>query len=297
MNGLRAPAIALRAGNVGPMGSPFGSLLKTLRSERSLSQLGLASKASVSTRHVSFLETGRSFPSREMVQKIGTVLDLPLRDRNALLDAAGFAKTYRETRLDDPQMTDVRRALEMILRRNEPFGAVALDRYWNVVVANAGYAEVHSLLAGHDDIVPYRVETAPKVNVLRALFAPGGLRDHVVNWPACVRAMLPRIEREAHSRDRKTRELADELMAYEGVAAIAREERIDVPPLVVPVELRIGDSTVALFSTLTTLGTPQDVTLQELRIESFHPVDAASEATALALFAAIAAAKKGPSAT
>ncbi|NOU32428.1 MAG: helix-turn-helix transcriptional regulator [Polyangiaceae bacterium] len=275
------------------MASPFGSLLRTLRSERSLSQLGLASMAQVSTRHVSFLETGRSFPSREMVQKLGNVLDLPLRDRNALLDAAGFAKSYRETRLDDPSMTDVWGALEMILRRNEPFGAVALDRYWNLVVSNAGYAHVHAVLTGHDEIVPYRVETAPKINVLRALFAPGGLRRHVVNWSACVRAMLPRIEREAHSRDRKTRELADELLAYEGVAAIAREQRIDVPPLVVPVELRVGETTIALFSTLTTLGTPQDVTLQELRIESFHPANAESEAAARSIFAAMAV--EGPS--
>jgi len=276
------------------MGSPFGSLLKTLRAERSLSQLGLASKASVSTRHVSFLETGRAFPSREMVQRIGAVLDLSLRDRNALLDAAGFARTYRETRLDDPSMSDVRRALEMILRRNEPFGAVALDRHWNVVVSNEGYAKVHTLLSGHDDVVPYQVETSPRVNVLRALFAPGGLRESVVNWPACVRALLPRITREAHSRDRKTRELAEELLGYEGVAALAREDRLDAPPLVVPVEIRVGDVVVRLFSTLTTLGTPQDVTLQELRIESFHPVDAESEATVLALFAALAREKPGP---
>ena len=259
------------------VGSPFGSLLRTLRVERSLSQLGLATQADVSTRHVSFLETGRAFPSREMVQKLGGVLDLSLRDKNALLDAAGFAQTYRETRLDDAAMADVRRALEMILRRNEPFGAVAVDRHWNVVVANEGYAKVHELLLGSQAIVPYRVEHTPRVNVLRSFFEPGGIREHIVNWADVARALLPRIIRELHSRDRRAKELVEEILAYEGVRALGGGETFGVPPLVVPVELRVGDANARLFSTLTTLGTPQDVTLQELRIESFHPADAESE--------------------
>jgi transcriptional regulator with XRE-family HTH domain len=272
-----------------------GPLLRRWRAARRMSQLDLALAAGVSSRHVSFVETGRSKPSREMLLVLSTVLDVPLRERNALLQAAGFAAVYRETALDDPEMAGMRQALELILRQHEPFGAVAMDRHWDIVMANAAYVRFLGVLSpGAAAPAPLSVAPRPRLNALRMLFDPGGLRPHVVNWPRLARDLLMRVHREssAGAGERAAALLAD-LLAYPDIPADWREPDLETPPsLVLPVELRVGGRTVRFFSTLTTLGAPQDVTLQELRIESFHAADAETEQLVRGM---AAAAEAGPS--
>jgi transcriptional regulator with XRE-family HTH domain len=243
-----------------------------------MSQLDLALAAGVSTRHLSFLETGRSRPSREMLLALSAVLDVPLRERNTLLQAAGFAAVYRETSLDDPQMAGIRHALELILRQHEPFAAVAMDRHWDVLMTNEAYGRFMGMLApGLSLPVPFTLAAAPRLNALRLVFDPQGLRPHILGWPRLARELLMRVHREAAAGEVSAALLSD-LLSYPGVPDDWREPDLSAPPaLVLPVELRVGEWTVRFFSTLTTLGAPQDVTLQELRIESFHAADAATD--------------------
>ena len=264
----------------GDQATSVGALLRRWRTARRLSQLDLALAAEVSPRHLSFLETGRSRPSRQMLLILGSVLDLPLRERNALLLAGGFSGAYHETPLDDPQMSTMRNALELILRQHEPFGALAMDRHWNVVMINEAYARfVAALLGPSVTPAPFTVVPSPRPNALRLLFEPQGFRPHVANWNEVARELLVRVHREAlWSGDPATRALFSDLRASPGVPADWREPDLEASPsLVVPVELRLGEQTVRFFSTLTTLGAPQDITLQELRIESFHAADAETE--------------------
>jgi transcriptional regulator with XRE-family HTH domain len=254
--------------------SAVGTILREWRGVRRMSQLDLALEAEVSPRHLSFVETGRAEPSREMVLVLARALDVPFRERNAMLAAAGYAPMYRETSLDDPHMADMRRALELLLRQNEPFGAVALDRAWDIVMCNAGYARFVELL-GHGTVEPYRVQPAPRANLMRLLFGP--LRPAIVNWEEVARALLERARREAASdRDPARRRVLDECLA-----SAPPEWRTPWPEapssLVLTVDLRVGDLDVRLFTTIATLGTAQDITLQELHIESFHPADEATE--------------------
>jgi hypothetical protein len=235
----------------------------------------------VSTRHLSFIETGRAKPSREMVLLLSSALDIPLRDRNALLHAAGYAPAYRETDLMSSEMEQMRQALVLILRQHEPFLAVAFDRSWDLVMFNEAYARLASLLGMEDRLraQPLTVTRPPRLNLLHLLFAPDGLRPFIANWEQVSQAVLARVRREAAvDRDPTTQELLKSLQAYPGVVSRHRETAPQNPlELVLPVELRLGDQTLRFFSTLTSLGTPLDVTLQELRIESFHAADAPTE--------------------
>jgi transcriptional regulator with XRE-family HTH domain len=255
-----------------------GPLLKRWRNARRMSQLDLALTAGVSARHVSFLETGRSRPSRDMLMALAGVLDVPLRDRNALLQAAGFAPAYRETALTDPAMADIRQALELILRQHEPFGAIAMDGAWNIVMANQAYTRFVSALAPGMKLPPPMTFAAqPRVNAMRLLFEQDGLRQHLVNWPQIARELLARLSREAAGSDERAGALLQELLRAPGVPSDWREPELDAPlSLVLPVAVALGDFTARFFTTITTLGAPQDVTLQELRIESFHAADAAT---------------------
>src|SRR5262245_8112103 len=255
-----------------------GPLLKRWRNARRMSQLDLALTAGVSARHLSFLETGRSKPSRDMLLALAGVLDVPLRDRNALLQAAGFAPAYRETALNDPAMADIRQALELILRQHEPFGAIAMDGGWNIVMANEAYVRFLGALApGVGLPPPLTFAPPPRLNALRLLFEEHGLRQHVLNWPRLARELLARLSREASATDERAQALLQELLRTPGVPSDWREPDIDTPlALVLPVEIALGDFTARFFTTSTTLGAPQDVTLQELRIESFHAADAAT---------------------
>jgi transcriptional regulator with XRE-family HTH domain len=268
------------AGAAGAAGAAteVGALLRRWRTARRLSQMDLALAAEVSPRHLSFLETGRARPSRQMLLVLGSALDLPLRERNALLLAAGFAGAYHETGLDEPRMAAMRGALELILRQHEPFGAVAMDRHWNIVMVNVAYARFTGALLGAG-LPALTVVPAPRPNALRLLFDPQGFRPHVVNWEQVARELLLRVRREAQwSGDPATRALLADLLAAPGLPPAAREPDVEAAPsLVVPVELRLGEASARFFTTLTTLGAPQDVTLQELRVESFHAADAPTE--------------------
>lgn len=254
----------------------IGPLLKRWRAARRMSQLELALTAGVSARHVSFLETGRSRPSRDMLLALAGVLEVPLRDRNALLQVAGFAPAYRETALDDPGMAGIRQALELLLSQHDPFAAAAMDGAWDIVMANQGYVRFLALLRpGRPVPAPLTFLARPRLNAMRLLFEEGGVRDHVANWPNVARELLLRLDREATSGNTRAAALLSELSTRPGVPSDWRQPDLDTPlALVLPVEVRLGEHTLRFFTTLTTLGAPQDVTLQELRIESFHGADA-----------------------
>lgn len=259
----------------------FGGLLREWRLARRRSQLDLALEAEVSARHLSFLETGRAQPSRGMVLLLGSVLEVPLRERNALLQAAGFAPAYRETGLSEPAMAEMAGALRLILRQHEPFAAMAVDRHWNLVMANQAYLGMLRLLLG--DAAPgataYSVLPLPRVNALRALFDPALLKPHVANWDDVAKDVVARVRREAAmDGDLDTRTLLDDLVSSSGLSLSSVGAAHAPQALVIPVEIRAGAGLLRFFTTITTLGAPQDVTLAELRIEAFHAADAATEA-------------------
>ena len=254
-------------------------MLQYWRRARSLSQLALAHQAEVSPRHICFLETGRAKPSREMVMLLSSVLDVPLRERNALLLAAGYAPIYTEAKLDSPQLGAVESALLAILRQQEPFPAVVMNRYWDITRANAGATRFFGLLLGDREV-------SDPPNVVRLMFDPAGLRPYVTNWEQVAETLLSRVHREAVGgvADAKTTELLAEALAYPNVPKRLRRLDLATPSVpVISMRFRKGDHAFNYFSTVTTLGTPQDVTLQEMRIECFFPADAATESRAHAL--------------
>jgi transcriptional regulator with XRE-family HTH domain len=265
---------ALQPGGVGP-------LLRRWREARHLSQLDLALEAEVSSRHISFLETGRAEPSRAMLLTLAHVLDVPLRERNFLLLAAGFAPIYGETGLDDPRMAHVRTAIEIILKNNEPRSAYAHDRHWNIVMANQAFIKFVTIILGRAPagLEPLRVAREPRLNVLRLVFDPESVRKVIVNWATVAKSLLNEAGRRlAWARDDVLKKLIEEMLNYPGVPARWREPDLEAPrDLILPTELKLGGRSVRLFSTLTSLATPYDVTLQDLQIEAFYPADAETE--------------------
>ena len=256
----------------------IGPLLRHWRAARRMSQLDLALEANVSTRHVSFVETGRAQPSRDLVLSLAQVLDVPARERNALLLAAGYAPFYRESDLAAPALATIRRALALILRQQDPFPTVALDRGWQIVMANAAWLHLAALL-GVGGGEPGTILPEPRANILRLLFDPAGLRPHVANWAEVAPLMLRRARHDAAGQP-DSHALLDELLAGPGIPADWRTPARDLAPgggLLVPVTLTLGDRTANLLSTITTLGTAQDLTLQELHIEAFYPADSETE--------------------
>ena len=259
--------------------SAIGPLLQYWRKTRSLSQLALAHEADVSPRHICFLETGRAKPSREMVMLLSSVLDVPLRERNAMLLAAGFAPMYAESRLGAPELRAVQTALLAILRQQEPFPAVVMNRHWDLVQVNEAARRFFGLLLGS------RTEDRP-ANVVRLMFDPAGLRPHVANWEIVAETLLQRVHREAVGGvpDATTDALLAEVLAYPGVPRHLRRVNLVAPSVpVIPIRFRKGEHAFNYFSAVTTLGTPQDVTLQELRIEAFFPADSSTEDRARAM--------------
>lgn len=260
----------------------IGSLLQSWRRARRLSQLALAHEAEVSPRHISFLETGRAKPSREMVMLLSSVLDVPLRERNTLLLAAGFAPIYTEMPLDDPALGAVHTALLAILRQHEPFPAVVMNRHWDILRTNSGATRFFSFLLDNG-------RTPEPPNVVRLMFDPSGLRPYVSNWDAVAETLVRRVHREAVGGipDATTTALLDEVLAYAATPQRLRTLDLATPIVpVIPICFRKGDQAFNYFSTVTTLGTPQDVTLQDLRIECFFPADAETENAARSLSAA-----------
>ena len=259
----------------------FGPLLRQWRTRRRLSQLELALEAGVSTRHLSFIETGRAQPSREMVLLLARALDVPLRDRNDLLTTAGYAPIYRASSLDAPALAQVRRALDFILRQQEPYPALVLDRHWNVLQVNEGSARVQAAF-----LDPAASAALGQPNAMRLMFHPSGFRPFIVNWEATAASLIQWLHRDAAGgrADAETHRLLEELLAYPDVPRQWRRLDLDASPApFLPIELAKGDLRLRYFTTLTTLGTPHDITLQELRIESFFPADEATESASVGL--------------
>lgn len=263
------------AGRVGAVPQPsFGPLLKRWRQTRRLSQEQLSADAEISTRHLSFLENGRSQPSREMVLLLSSALELDLRERNAMLHVAGFAPAYASTGLESLRMAPVKRAVELMLKQQEPYGAVLVDRVWNVLQMNGGAQRmIAHFLTG---------EPAPEIlgNVIKATLHPTGLRPVLVNWVEVAVFTLERLDRECamFPHDAERRKLRDEVRQYPGISALTlpTEPSADAPAALV--HLKKGNDEVRLFTMLTTLGTPLDITAQELAVESYFPADDATEA-------------------
>jgi transcriptional regulator with XRE-family HTH domain len=259
---------------------PFGAHLRHWRTRRRLSQLDLAQEAEVSTRHLSYVETGRAAPSREMVLRLAERLDVPLRERNALLVAAGFAPMYRQRSLDDPAMASARRAVDLVLKGHEPFPALAVDRHWNLVAHNA---LVPMLMAG---AAPELVK-AP-INVLRLSLHPDGLASRIANLAQWRAHLLERLQQQiAATGDTVLQALHDELEAYPApqVSHDTPAADTELSGVVVPFQLATPNGVLSFISTTTIFGTPVDVTLQELAVESFFPADAQTAAALAALAA------------
>jgi transcriptional regulator with XRE-family HTH domain len=249
-----------------------GELLRDWRTRRHRSQLDLATDAEVSTRHLSFVETGRAKPSRELVLHLAEHLEVPLRERNTLLLAAGYAPVHRETPLDDEAMRPVRAALESILRSHEPFPALIVNAHHELVLANSSALAVLA-----DGVAPWLLE--PPVNVLRASLHPEGLAPRIANLAEWGSHLLTRLHREAVlSGDPVLAALRDELAALPGVGAVAAALDDPASMLFVPLRLRLGDAELSFLSTLATFGTAVDITVAELAIETFFPADPATEA-------------------
>jgi transcriptional regulator with XRE-family HTH domain len=251
---------------------PIGDHLRAWRQRRRLSQLDLALEAEISTKHLSFLETGRSQPSRDMVLKLAEQLEIPLRERNVLLVAAGYAPVFPERPLADPAMQPARKAVDLVLKGHEPYPAIAIDRHWTLVAHNAA---IPPLLSVADPSL-----LQPPLNVLRLSLHPKGLAPRIANLAEWRAHLLARLRQQIDvTADAVLTKLFEELAAYPGLDG-ARSPRTNVNDeyagVVVPLQLATDAGTLSLFSTTTIFGTPVDVTLSELAIESFFPADAAT---------------------
>ena len=260
-----------QAGPSGPASASrtVGELLRDWRQRRRMSQLLLAAEADISTRHLSFVESGRALPSREMVMHLAERLDVPLRARNMLLVAAGYAPLFRERPLTDPQLTAAREAVELVLKGHEPYPALAIDRHWTIVTANRALAPL--LGAASEALL------APPVNALRLSLHPDGIASSIVNWHAWRAHVLARLQRQIDvSGDETLVALRDELAGYPtppGAESPEADSNATLNQIAVPLRLRTPLGVLSFFSTTTVFGTPVDVTLSELAIEAFFPAD------------------------
>jgi transcriptional regulator with XRE-family HTH domain len=255
----------------------IGDYLRQWRQRRRLSQLDLALDAEISARHLSFLETGRAAPSRDMVMRLAERLDVPLRERNVLLVAAGFAPAFPQRTLDDPALAAARVAVDQVLKAHEPNPALAVDRHWNLVAAN------RMVMPMLDGIAPSLL--APPLNVLRLSFHPEGLAARTANLGEWCAHLLERLHRQCEATaDRKLLELYQELKTY---PVPARTAPIEPDAVAVPFRLRLGDDTLSFISTTMVFGTPVDVTLSEIAIETFFPADDATTARLRRIAAAL----------
>jgi transcriptional regulator with XRE-family HTH domain len=258
--------------------SGVGGMLRDWRQRRRMSQLDLAVEAEVSARHLSFVETGRSKPSRELLLHLAEHLEVPLRERNTWLLAAGYAPLYRQTPLDAAPMEPVRAALEKILAGHEPFPAVIVDREWNLVSANRPAMTIIG-----DGVAPELL--TPPINALRISLHPDGLAKRTVNFAEYSAHLMTRLRREAAlTGDQSLATLYDELRGYPGVVEESSTPVDTASLLFVPFVLEAGERRLSFFSTLATFGTAHDVTLAELHIESFFPSDKATEQTLREMF-------------
>lgn len=248
-----------------------GGMIREWRSRRRMSQLDLAAEADISQRHLSFVESGRARPSRDMVLHLAARLDVPLRERNRLLLAAGFAPSFAERPIDDPSLEPAMAAVRLVLKAHEPAPAIAVDRHWTLV---AGNRAAEPLLSLADPAL-----LAPPVNVLRLSLHPRGLAPHIVNlgeWRAHILDRLRRLA--AATADAAIEALIEELRTYPGEASRTPVVHDAGSAIAYPLKISLGGTVLSFISTITVFGTPLDVTLSELAIESFFPADEATRA-------------------
>ena len=248
----------------------LGNLLRYWRHERGKSQLDLSLDAGISQRHLSFVESGRSTPSRDLLLTLSETLDIPLRERNVLLLASGYAPIYEESSWEVPEMAAVTKAIERVLLQHEPHPALVLDRYWNVIKTNEATPRFFG------SFVDLAARPRPR-NLLDLMFDPAGMRPFVENWEVVAAGLLQRVSRESvgHVVDQKTTELLKKLEKYPGVKTLSTVPRTHGP--VLPITFIKGSTRLSYFSFITTVGTPQSITAQELRIECMFPLEAESK--------------------
>jgi transcriptional regulator with XRE-family HTH domain len=255
----------------------IGDLIKEWRTRRRLSQLDLALDAGISQRHLSFVESGRSAPSREMVENLSEHLGLPLRERNVLLLSAGFAPAFAERKLSDPSMASARSAIELVLKGHEPNPALAVDRHWRLVMANAVVGPMLSLVSD-------KTLLEGEVNVLRVSLHPGGLAPHVANLASWKAHVLWRLNQQIDvTCDPKLIELEEELAGYPVPPGARNRTWNEADAIALPFELKLGGHILSFITTTTVFGTPHEVTLSELAIEAFYPTNAETAAAMQAL--------------
>jgi transcriptional regulator with XRE-family HTH domain len=248
----------------------LGSSLRRWRSVRGKSQLDLALEAGVSQRYLSFVESGRSTPGRQKLLDLAEALDVPFRDRNALLLAAGYAPIYAEGAWNEPQMRSITNAVERMLRQQEPYPAILMDRYWNVLATNDAAPHFFG------QFVDLAARKSPR-NVLHLMFDPAGMRPFIRDWDRVARSLIERVYREAVGRiiDDRTRELLDTLAAYEGSGAEGAGSGEPLP--MIPLSFEKNGVVLNYFSIISTVGTPTTISAQELRLECMFPLDEATE--------------------
>jgi len=270
--------------NTKPPANELGLLLRQWRDMRGRSQFELSLDAGVSQRHISFIESGRSVPSRQMLMDVAQALDVPLRERNTLLLAAGYAPLYQESAWDALETQSVSNALGRILRQHEPFPAVVMDRYWNVLMTNKSTPRLFNCF------IDMAARKGPR-NMLHLMFDPAGMRPFVANWEDVAKSLIQRVYRESVGRviDEKTQELLTQLLAYPDVQtdwksprALSAVSATRTLP-VIPISFVKDDQVLSYFSMVTTVGTPQTVAAQELRIECMFPADDETETRHIAM--------------
>jgi len=244
----------------------LGNLLRYWRRQRGKSQLDLSLDTGISQRHLSFVESGRSVPSRDVLLIVSEKLDIPLRERNVLLLASGYAPTYNECAWEAPEMTVVAKAIDRVLLQQEPHPALVLDRYWNVIKTNQAAPQFFG------SFVDLEARQRPR-NLLDLMFDPVGMRPFVEHWDLVAAGLLQRVYRESigHVMDQKTMELLKRLETYPGVKTLSTIPRTHSP--VLSITFIKGSERFSYFSLITTVGTPQSITAQELRIECMFPVE------------------------
>ena len=262
-------------------GGELAALLRNWRRVRGKSQLDLSLDTGVSQRHISFIEIGRSAPSRQMLIDLATALDMPLRDRNTLLLAGGYAPIYADSAWDGPEMRSITKALERVLRQHEPFPALVMDRYWNVLMTNRAAPRFFGRFTD------LSARKSPR-NMLHLMFDPDGMRPFVANWRAVAESLIQRVYREAIGRvvDDKVKDLLSSLLAYPDVESgwtVPKATNVQPAMPVIPIGFIKDDKVLHYFSMVTTVGTPQTVAAEELRIECMFPADEATEALHAAL--------------
>jgi transcriptional regulator with XRE-family HTH domain len=251
----------------------LGDLLKQWRGLRGRSQLDISVDTGISQRQISFIESGRSVPSRSTLMGIAQVLEVPLRERNALLLAAGYAPIYSDAAWNSDEMKTINKALQRMITQHEPYPALVMDRYWNVLLTNEAAPRFFNCF------IDMSRRPSPR-NLLHLMFDPKGMRPFIAHWEVLAKALIQRVQREAvgHIIDQKTKDLVADLLAYPDVESDWKAPEMASPLPMVPISFARDGRVLNYFSLITTVGTPQTIAAQELRVECMYPADDATEA-------------------